>query len=926
MTAGDPSPAAWALVKELFLAALERPPEERDAYLTTACAGDDALRTAVRELLDAHQEEDGFLEAPAVPGVSLAAVREEVVAGRRVGAWELVREIGHGGMGTVFLATRADAQFRMEAALKLVRHGAGGEDILRRFRNERQILANLQHPNIARLLDGGTTDDGLPYFVMEYVDGLPVTDYCDQKLLTTGDRLRLFRAVLSAVQQAHQSLVVHRDLKPSNILVTKEGVPKLLDFGIAKLLAPDAAEAPAAETIASLRLMTPEYASPEQVRGEPVTTLSDIYSLGVILYELLTGHRPYQVTMTSWKDLERVVCEEEPLRPSTAVTRVEELPSTGATQPVRITPEGVSGSREGSPDRLRRRLEGDVDAIVMTALRKEPSERYRSVAQLADDIDRHLSGQPVLARRGTAGYRVSKFVRRHRVGVGAAALVFLSLLAGILATARQARIARLERQKAERRFGDVRKLADAYLFEFDDAIQTLPGARPARQLLVKRAQQYLASLAEEAGGDLSLQRDLAKAYDKVAAIQGNPYHSNLGDLSGALKSYQKALSIRQAVADARPNDRDARRELSTGVDRIGEILTFSGDTAGALARFRQALAIREELAVADPANARMRRDLGVSHLKIGDALVQLGDLKGAVESHRRALACLQQLSAEKPGDVRALIDLSVSQTKVGETLDADRNDAGALEMYRRALQTCHAILQLDATNAIGKRYREISLNHIGDTQLKLGDAAGAAESHRQAVGIAEEFRAADAGDTQAKTDLAFTLNRLGRALVAAGRAAEALPHLARALELAQGIVTAEPKNSEGRAELAEAHERVGDAHAKLGAKDAALASCQAAVAERDAIAAADPRNAQVKHDLAGALLLLGDAQAALSRWGNARTAYQRSLAIWEELRKSGTLRSRDSARPEELRGRLARCDAAVTKAAARRDAPRLRRA
>ena len=433
------TPERWQQVKALFEQALERPPDERAAFLDQACHGDEALRREVRSLLSSH--DDGFLDEP----LSLDAPSGDDGAahtGQRIGAYRLVREIGHGGMGAVYLAERADGQFHQQVAVKFVRHGVDSDTLRRRFRAERQILARLEHPHIARLIDGGVSEDGLPYLAMEYVEGTRIDHYCDAHHLSTNERLRLFLAVCEAVHYAHQNLIVHRDLKPSNILVTEGGTVKLLDFGIAKLLDDNAAATPLDEVPRTgMRVMTPEYASPEQIRGEPVTTAFDVYALGIILYELLAGQRPYRLSGLSPGEMERIVCEKAPARPSTAVTREAQTDATRAA-----TPEEISRMRSTQPDKLRRRLAGDLDTIVMMALHKDPSRRYRSVGQLSEDLRRHLDGLPVTARPDSFAYRISKFIRRHWMGVAAA--VFISLLGGIATTAWQARVAEQQRRKA----------------------------------------------------------------------------------------------------------------------------------------------------------------------------------------------------------------------------------------------------------------------------------------------------------------------------------------------------------------------------------------------------------------------------------------------------------------------------------------------
>jgi len=393
------TPERWKQIEGVFDDAADLAPEERDAYLAGACGGDAELRRQVELLIRSHDAAGSFIEEPAVAGRITDPGKLDDDApfiGRRVGSYRIVRELGRGGMGAVYLAVRADDEFQKRVAIKLVKRGMDTDFILRRFRQERQILASLEHQYIGRLLDGGTTDDGLPYFVMDYIEGLPINQFCDAHKLSTPERLRLFLKVCSAVAHAHHNLVIHRDLKPSNVLVMADGTPKLLDFGIAKLLNPEMGGRALDPTTLAMRLMTPEYASPEQVRGETVTMVSDVYSLGVLLYDLLTGHRPYTFRSRSPEEVARVICEQEPERPSVAVNLIEVLPSAGR-EPLEITPDSVSRVRDGSLEKLRRQLSGSIDNIVLKSLRKEPQRRYQTVEEFARDIEHYLEGRPVSA-------------------------------------------------------------------------------------------------------------------------------------------------------------------------------------------------------------------------------------------------------------------------------------------------------------------------------------------------------------------------------------------------------------------------------------------------------------------------------------------------------------------------------------------------
>lgn len=391
----------WKKVEEIFESALRRAPEERSVYLAEVCAGNEALRDQVEKLLESYNQATSLVETSVMDADSAPTLVDENdvpfgMIGRRIGSYKIVREIGRGGMGSVYLAVRADDEFQKRVAIKLIKRGMDTDFIIRRFRHERQILATLDHSYIARLLDGGTTEDGLPYFVMEYVEGKSIYQYCDAQQLPVIERLKLFRKVCSAVQYAHQNLIIHRDIKPGNILVTADGIPKLLDFGIAKILNPEIASQTLDPTTSALRMMTPEYASPEQVRGETATVASDIYTLGVMLYELLTDHRPYRLRNRFSQELARIICEEEPDRPSVMIGQIEVISIPGS-EPFEITPDSVSRARSTTLEQLRRQLSGNLDNIVLKALRKDPRRRYLSVEELSDDIRRYIEGQPVLA-------------------------------------------------------------------------------------------------------------------------------------------------------------------------------------------------------------------------------------------------------------------------------------------------------------------------------------------------------------------------------------------------------------------------------------------------------------------------------------------------------------------------------------------------
>ena len=531
-----PGADRWQRVEDLFTRAADLPPSDRTALLGAECRTadglpDPVLRAEVEALIQHDVQARAFFDDA---NARLAAVADGIGAEQdalpeRVGPWRLVREIGRGGMGTVHLAERADGRFEQTAALKLVRAGMA-PGVLARFRSERQILARLDHPGIARLLDGGVADDERPYLVMEYVDGEPITDYCDRRRLSVDARLALFRQVCDAVQFAHRQLVVHRDLKPSNILVAEDatGAPrvKLLDFGIAKLLAGDAAVS-LVETAEDQRVMTPEYAAPEQVRGEPVTTATDVYALGVLLYELLTGTRPYRLANRARHAVERAILETDPAVPSTSVT--------DAT---------AAGARASEPTRLKRKLRGDLDQIVLRALRKAPERRYDGAAALSSDIGRHLNGLPVEAQPESVGYRMGKFARRHRAAVAVAAVALLAMLAGTVAIIQQRDRARDQATRAE----EVTTLLVS-VFDAADPLEGRPDTLSVQDVLAAGTERVEAELAARP----TTQADLFLALARV--------HRNLQEYARAEALSRRSLAQARA-ADDQPRIADALVELS----------------------------------------------------------------------------------------------------------------------------------------------------------------------------------------------------------------------------------------------------------------------------------------------------------------------------------------------------------------------------
>ncbi|MBI4747962.1 MAG: protein kinase [Acidobacteria bacterium] len=849
------TPERYQKLTELFHAALDQPPELRAAFLAQACGDDHDLQAQVEKLLARH-EESGDLIDPSVrdAGMKFASTtvleqEAKSMIGRQIGIYRIVKEIGRGGMGVVYQAVRTDDPHYKPVAIKILKRGMDTDSILSRFYRERRILAGLDHPHIARLLDGGTTPDGLPYFVMEYIDGQPIHTYCDTRRLSITERLKLFRTVCSAIQYAHQNLVVHRDLKPGNILVTADGTPKLLDFGIAKVIKSDESSqedfTQVDLTQPGQRPMTPAYASPEQIRGEVVTTATDVYCLGVLLYELLTGQLPYQLSASNPDETLKIICTQKPGRPSTLMNRRSKVfPKAASLQAL----EAASLVREGTADRLRRRLTGDLDNIVLMALRKDPRRRYSSVEQFSEDIRRHLEGRPVSARQDTFGYRAGKFIQRNKLGVGVAAALTITLLGGIMTTTWQARVAQVERAKAERRFNELRKLARAFIFDFHDKIENLQGSTPARELLVKQGLEYLDNLAAEAAGDQSLQYDLAMAYQKVGDIQGRPYAPNLGDSAGAVQSYRKSLHILEKLTQDNPQNQQVAFDLSVGIERVGDILARTGDTTGAIQHYTQAFELQKTLLAAAPSNGEYQKHLAMCFTKLGDTLTTTGDLIGALDKYQQALFIRE-----------SLLNSALPQTPVKR--------AQAVSYYRIG-NTLEAIADLTS-------------NRIGDLPEVQAIYREALTAHQKVQAMVEELSATDHVTARTQHDLASSLIHVSKLLAKTGATQEALQTAQKALELCEKLADADPKNVEIRSQLSLTNHWFGDIDLAAGNPTRAIKKYQTALLLRETLLSTDPTNAEYRQFLVGLHQALGKVYFQTGEMKQALSHYRQALELGE---------------------------------------------
>jgi eukaryotic-like serine/threonine-protein kinase len=802
-----PDPASHERVRSIFLKVLDAAPEERDAVLEASCGSDGDVRREVEGLLGASLDADEVLWSLArrvrvPPGDANTGFFAE---GRRLGAYRLLRQIGQGGMGAVYLAERADRQFEKQVAIKLLPLGLSTGTARGRFLAERQILAQLEHPGIARLLDAGIAEDGTPFFVMEYIDGEPIDRYCDRRSLGIAERIDLFLQVCAAVEYAHRNLVVHRDLKPGNILVTLAGAVKLLDFGIAKVLDADSMSGTTALTHQVGRPMTPAYASPEQVRGEPITTATDVYALGVLLYELLAGRAPYDVQGLSPTDLERLICTLEPIAPSAAALNCAAESATGGA---RIS---------ASATRRAHRLRGDLDTIVLMALRKEPDRRYRSATALADDLVLHRQGWPVSARPDRFAYRAGKFARR-RPGILATAAAALLILAGFVsllaahaerlevernvarveaaraeeerdraeservrATGAQALAeeernrARWEYERAEAEAGramaaerrsqraqsqaegdrdraemEVRKAEQVTdflvgLFEAFDPTDSRGENLSARQLLERGVAQ-----AERLTGDPQAQADLFEALDRV--------HRSLGLYPQALTLAERALTLRRGLLG------DEHPYVATSLNNLAEVLRLRGDFAGAEAYHRQALALRRKLF------GEEHPEVAASLNYLGEVRRHRGDYTGAEAFHREALSLRRRLLGEEHGAVAtSLNDLAEARRQQGDHEGAAAHHREALAMRHRLFGEEHPMVAASLTN-------------LGLALGQKGDQEGAEAYHRQGLALWRKLLGEE------HPAVAGSLNALAIALERRGDLEGAETYHRQALEMRQRLL------------------------------------------------------------------------------------------------------------------------------------------
>ena len=806
-------------IRTVFESVVELLPDDRRRILAESCEADPSLLAEVELLLAAHKRRGGFMELPIASLHSSAASADADLAGSRIGSYEIVQEIGRGGMGTVYEAARIDGSFRKRVAIKVIRATLLTESTHERFRRERQILAGLDHPNIAHILDGGATETGRPYFVMEYVSGVRIDRYCRDHRLGIDGRLDLFSRVCDAVQYAHDHLIVHCDLKPGNILVTPEGGVKLLDFGIAKILADPADTQPAARAASAL-ILTPEYASPEQVLGRPITAATDVYLLGVLLYELLTGLNPTHASGDLPHEVMSAVCERVPVRPSVAVTQ----------------------SVPNAPHGSRRQLKGELDDIVMLSLQKDPRRRYSSVAQLRDDVARYRNGQPVMAEGDRLGYRAGKFLRRNLAPVLAVTLIILSLAAGVVVSVGEAKRARREqrgadqqrsiadvqrrfaqgqqaiaerarrqtaiqesraeqkaeeagqqrtradreRARAEKRLGELRALVTTLLFDLHDGIRDLAGSAGARRIVLAKAQQYLEILSKEPGDDVQLQRELASAYEKTGDLLHDAAGPGGAD-GGSLANYTKAFQLRQVIAQRDKPAIAAQRDLAFSLSKVGDGQFFNGQTDHAVTKYAQALTMQEAVLLRDPSDSESKKVLGYIQNRRCIVLASAGDAVHAAEACRASIDYLDPLALILTRDRLVRRTLGTSCAAFGNLLRHLNRIPEALTYLAKANGLFDALAAEQPNNVEYRRLIAYTQIYVAQALLAQDDRAGAMETYSKAVASMQTLMAIDPSDSKAPAGLALTLSIMATEMKKIGDLASAEKAGSEAIELMRAV-------------------------------------------------------------------------------------------------------------------------------------------
>jgi tetratricopeptide (TPR) repeat protein/tRNA A-37 threonylcarbamoyl transferase component Bud32 len=707
--------ARWHVTEAIFHDALLVAEPARTALLTAQCAGDTTLMAELQSLLAACEAEEDHRSRVGMESVS---------SGTSIGPYVIDGLIGRGGMGAVYRAHRADGQFEQQVAIKIIDTPIVSDFFRERFRAERQMLAGLAHPYIARLLDGGVTDGDELYLVMEFIDGDSITHFCTKHNLSLDDRLRLFIKVCDAVQYAHGNLIVHRDLKPENILVTNDSTPRLLDFGTAKIVQPFSSDTASNATRSDLRTFTPRYASPEQVFEQPISIASDIYSLGVLLYVLLTGNDPYELRNFSTEELVRVVCGVQPRRPS-------------ATK----SPFG--------------KIDADLDSIALTALRKDPKDRYSTAESLAMDVQAYLEHRPVEARKGNLRYLAGKFARRNRFLLAGASLLLATIVAGVAGVLWQSHIANEQRRKAEARSADLRELSKRLLSELDQALKEIPGTTGAQKMLVMRVLEHLDRMAKDTKGDRQTSFDLIEAYTQLGNVQGNIYYQNVGDTQGAVTSFNRAIAIAVPLAQAYPKDKEALRAEAAAFEAKGESLSQSGDPQASATALRTAVHIYDQVVALPDVTPQLIFEAAIAYETLGNEEGEdtgLADPIACIAAYRHALEMDDLALRLDPGYMAVRRGIPVMHMHLGNVV-LDTEPDKALGEFRLALQIQEALPEEQRKKLNQVRLHATLLRKTGQAFSEMGMYKEAQVAFSQALPVLQHLSDADPKDVNALADV-----------------------------------------------------------------------------------------------------------------------------------------------------------------------------
>lgn len=881
------TPEEHRILQRLVEGAIAQPLETRSGYLARQCAGDTTLLQKAQNLLDLYSDEEPAAEP------------------QRIGFYRLVKEIGSGGMGVVYLAER-EGGFHRKVAIKIIRRGMDTDYFLSRFHQEREILGALDHPGIVRIVDAGSTDDGRPYLVMDFVDGVRIDHYCDDNQLPLADRIRLFVRVCHAVEHAHQNLIVHRDLKPGNILVTPEGQPKLLDFGIAKVIDQDAPDL----TSVTIPIMTRQYASPEQIGGRRITTSSDLYALGLILYELLAQERPYDLKDKPVTEAGRIVCENDPPLPS-----------------------------QKAPKHLAQVLRGDLDRIVMMALRKEADQRYASVGALAEDLNRYLQGRAVRAQRRTFGYLSAKFVRRNRAAVAAGLAIAAVMGVGAGSTFWQARVATKERQRAEfeaaearrlqaaaseqarialrerdraesewkraeaeklraereiaearkqkalaeARLQDLRAISNSMLFEIHAAIRDLPGATDARRLLISKARTHLEKLAAESSGNPQMAAEVAAAYEQLGQLQGGSNLSSLGDTESALENQSLALALRQKLADAHPGNRNYQLDLAASYLRICEIQRSRKQLGAENRSASLALAIYQKLHNAKPSDTAALQGIASSKRAIGLSLEAQGRISEAKAVFASHTATRRLLQVSNPDDPELQMQVAEARDLEARMVELEGRFAEAAQIVgeNAAIYTRLATIRphyLPLRTNLAQAYRTMAR-----LEERTGDQVAARAGYQKALDILEELGAKDPKNSRLREEALSVQAGLGMSLFRTGHNNPAVIEFRRAIAAADEILNKDPQNRTVRTTLVGLHQNLGQILLEQGNDQQASNHFESALTAASSLTGLSTQDLNSEMSLSLAHIGLGRIARDANRLSEAEHHFADAIRVLEKI-------------------------------------------